>query len=59
MVRDVLDAGARGYVLKSDAGRDLVSAVEALLQHRMFFSPMISDMLFPLICREPNARPPR
>lgn len=45
MVRDVLDAGARGYVLKSDAGRDLVSAVEALLQHRTFFSPRISDML--------------
>ena len=45
MVRDVLDAGARGYVLKSDAGRDLVSAVEALLQHRTFFSPKISDML--------------
>ena len=45
MVRDVLDAGARGYVLKSDAGRDLVSAVEALLQHRTFFSARISDML--------------
>jgi len=45
MVRDVLDAGARGYVLKSDAGRDLVSAVEALLQHRTFFSPRVSDML--------------
>ena len=45
MVRDVLDAGARGYVLKSDAGRDLVSAVDALLQHRTFFSPRVSDML--------------
>jgi len=45
MVRDVLDAGARGYVLKSDAGRDLIAAVEALLQHRTFFSPRVSDML--------------
>ncbi len=45
VVRDVLDAGARGYVLKSDAGRDLVSAVDALAQHRTFFSSRISDML--------------
>ncbi|HLJ13406.1 MAG TPA: response regulator transcription factor [Bryobacteraceae bacterium] len=45
IVREVLDAGARGYVLKSDAGRDLVAAVEALCQHRTFFSSKISDML--------------
>ena len=30
VVRAVLDAGARGFVLKSDAARDLVAAVEAL-----------------------------
>src|SRR5712691_6184478 len=45
LVREVLDAGARGYVLKSDAGRDLVAAVEALCQHRTFFSSKIADML--------------
>jgi DNA-binding NarL/FixJ family response regulator len=45
IVREVLDAGARGYVLKSDAGRDLVAAVEALCQHRTFFSSKVSDML--------------
>jgi DNA-binding NarL/FixJ family response regulator len=45
IVREVLDAGARGYVLKSDAGRDLVAAVEALCQHRTFFSSKISEML--------------
>ncbi len=45
IVREVLDAGARGYVLKSDAGKDLVSAVDALCQHRTFFSSKISDML--------------
>src|ERR1700736_6012639 len=28
IIKDVLDAGARGYLLKSDASRDLVSAVE-------------------------------
>src|ERR1700737_2818913 len=28
VIQEVLDAGAQGYVLKSDAGRDLVAAVE-------------------------------
>jgi DNA-binding NarL/FixJ family response regulator len=31
-------AGARGYVLKSDAERDLIAAVQALLQNRTFFA---------------------
>lgn len=43
MVREVLAAGARGYVLKSDAGRDLVAAVEALARHKPFFSPGVSE----------------
>jgi DNA-binding NarL/FixJ family response regulator len=30
VIREALDAGARGFVLKSDAARDLVSAVEAV-----------------------------
>jgi DNA-binding NarL/FixJ family response regulator len=30
VVREVLNAGARGFLLKSDAARDLVAAVEAL-----------------------------
>jgi DNA-binding NarL/FixJ family response regulator len=38
MVNEVLDAGARGYVLKSAAGSDLVAAVEALCRHDYFFS---------------------
>ena len=32
VVREVLEVGARGFVLKSDAARDLVAAVEALQQ---------------------------
>ncbi len=38
VIREALDAGARGFVLKSDAARDLVSAVEALQRGRMFFT---------------------
>lgn len=36
MMREALDAGARGYVVKSNAARDLLEAVEAVSQHRRF-----------------------
>jgi DNA-binding NarL/FixJ family response regulator len=37
LIREVLGAGARGFVLKSDAAKDLVAAVQALERHRTFF----------------------
>lgn len=45
VIREALDAGARGFVLKSDAARDLVSAVEALHSRHMFFTPRVNDLL--------------
>src|SRR5208283_5369974 len=45
VVREVLRAGARGFLLKSDAGRDLVAAVEALQQQRTFFTTRVSQMV--------------
>jgi DNA-binding NarL/FixJ family response regulator len=45
MVREVLRAGARGFVLKSDAGRDLVAAVDALQSQRTFFTTRVSQMV--------------
>lgn len=45
VIREALDAGARGFVLKSDAARDLVSAVEALESKRMFFTPRVNDLV--------------
>lgn len=45
LVRGVLSVGARGYVLKSDAGRDLVTAVQALSEHRPFFTSRVTEML--------------
>src|SRR5580693_1680084 len=44
-IREALDAGARGFVLKSDAARDLVAAVEALQRNRLFFTPRVNDMV--------------
>ena len=45
VVREVLAAGARGFLLKSDAGRDLVAAVEAVQHRRTFFTPKVAQML--------------
>ncbi|MFZ0309431.1 MAG: response regulator transcription factor [Candidatus Sulfotelmatobacter sp.] len=45
VIREALDAGARGFVLKSDAARDLVAAVEALQNKRMFFTPRVNDLV--------------
>jgi DNA-binding NarL/FixJ family response regulator len=45
VIREALDAGARGFVLKSDAGRDLVAAIEALQRGQMFFTPRVNDMV--------------
>ena len=45
VIREALDAGARGFVLKSDAARDLVAAVEALQSKRMFFTPRVNDLV--------------
>lgn len=36
MMREALEAGARGYVVKSNAARDLLEAVEAVSEHRSF-----------------------
>ena len=36
MMREALEAGVRGYVVKSNAARDLLAAVEAVSQHRVF-----------------------
>jgi len=39
MMREALEAGGRGYIVKSNAARDLLAAVEAVSQHRVFATP--------------------
>jgi DNA-binding NarL/FixJ family response regulator len=45
LIKEVLQAGARGYMLKSDAGRDLVIAVDALRRNKTFFTPKVAQMV--------------
>ncbi|MEO6569167.1 MAG: response regulator transcription factor, partial [Opitutaceae bacterium] len=46
LVRETIAAGARGYVLKSDASQQLVAAVEALGRHEPFFSSPVAARVF-------------
>lgn len=45
LVGQALEAGARGYLLKSDAGAHLLDAIEALRLHKPYFSAQISETL--------------
>jgi len=45
LVKDVIEAGAHAYVLKSDADLELVLAVEALASQRSFFTASATDII--------------
>jgi len=45
MVRRVLDAGALGYVLKSDLATHLVKAVKNVSAGKLFLTPKVSDIV--------------
>jgi DNA-binding NarL/FixJ family response regulator len=45
LVREVVDAGVHGYVLKSDADKDLLKAVEALANRRSFFTSGAAELI--------------
>jgi DNA-binding NarL/FixJ family response regulator len=45
LVREVVDAGAQAYVLKSDAHQDLLIAVEALAKGRSFFTGRAAKLM--------------
>jgi DNA-binding NarL/FixJ family response regulator len=45
ILTEVLMAGVRGFLLKSDARSQLVTAVEALLDHRPYFTGVLLEKL--------------
>ena len=45
LVQQVVEAGARGYILKDDADRVLLAAVEALRLHKRYFSTRVSGVV--------------
>jgi DNA-binding NarL/FixJ family response regulator len=45
VVREAFEAGAQGFVLKSDASRDLVAAIHALGHGNTFFTARVSKIV--------------
>jgi len=45
LIRDILEAGVRGYIVKSDSDRDLIIAVETLANHKPFFTPRATEVM--------------
>jgi len=46
IVRQVFKAGARAYLLKTEANKHLLPALEMLRKHRTYFSSKVSEMIF-------------
>ena len=45
LVQEALAAGARGFMLKSDAGQELLGAVRSVSQGRPFFSARVAEFV--------------
>ncbi|MFY9559350.1 MAG: response regulator transcription factor [Terriglobales bacterium] len=58
VVQEVLNAGARGFLLKTDAARDLVAAVEALRRDKIYFTPKVAAMVLAGYLRRENGSAP-
>lgn len=54
LVRDALSAGARGFLLKSDADRQLTAAIDALSRRQPFFTGSINEALLQLYLSQPQ-----
>jgi len=61
LVQQVAQAGARGYILKDEADRVLLAAVEALRHHKEYFSPRVSGAIGeePAGTATDGSKPPR
>lgn len=62
LVREIIKLGARGYVMKSDADRDLLDAVSAVAAGKTYFTPRAAQVaarvLAPGAAARPLATPP-
>ena len=54
MVRRALDAGARGYLLKSDLTEYLAKAVRAIAAGKRFLTPKVSEIVLDGFLRTKN-----
>jgi DNA-binding NarL/FixJ family response regulator len=54
LIQELLKAGARGYLLKSDAKRHLIGAIESLASHKPFFTAKVSEALLDSFLARPS-----
>ena len=54
LARDVLRAGARGYIMKSDADENLITAVDTLRQHKPFLTSAVTEFVLDDFVRRRN-----
>ena len=54
VIKGLLEAGARGYVLKSDANLHLVEAIKSLAVHRSFFTANVTQALLDSFLTKPS-----
>jgi DNA-binding NarL/FixJ family response regulator len=57
LIGEVLEAGARAYLLKSDAKQYLIAAVESLSRGKPFFTERLSEQLLEAFLSVHQARP--
>jgi DNA-binding NarL/FixJ family response regulator len=56
VIREAFAAGVKGFVLKSDAASHLIDAIKALSQHQLYFTGVVSSILFDKALRPPLKR---
>jgi DNA-binding NarL/FixJ family response regulator len=56
LAREVLQAGARGYVLKADADESLITAVDSLRQHKPFLTSTVAEFVLDDYVRRGDAQ---
>lgn len=57
LVQEVFQAGAQGYVLKSDAGKHLIHAMRTILLGQHFFSSKVTEVIFEGFLRSASNEP--
>jgi DNA-binding NarL/FixJ family response regulator len=54
MIREVLSAGARAFVLKSEGGRKLMQAIQSAAEHAPFFAARAAETLLKNLVKSRN-----
>lgn len=57
VVREIMQAGAKGYLLKSEAGKDLPTAVETVMQDQPFLTPSVTNIVLDTFLRSAEKPP--